>query len=249
MNPQRNLNDFLIDRFVSEELAQQHARRPLARFLDVGCGDLRYRKYAEKEGWECFFADFEARAEGVSVLLDAHSLPFKDESFDVVLVTEVLEHLADPRASLSEIHRVLRGNGEVILTVPFLWGMHEAPFDFFRYTEFGLDRLLQDACLELGCIQRRGDFIGVWLSLVAHLYANVVEFLRRKTILCPLAWALGGLGAMTGPPLFATYMTLCGKRILRRYDRPGCALKNVGGQMNAWPLGFHLVARKRKSPS
>jgi SAM-dependent methyltransferase len=240
----RNLNAILIERFVAEELAQQHARRPLARFLDVGCGDLRYRRYAEKPGWECVFSDFEARAEGVSIRLDVHALPFKDESFDTILITEVLEHLANPGVALREIRRVLRYDGDVILTVPFIWGLHEIPFDFYRYTEFGLCHLLQDAGLDLIYIQRRGDFIGVCLALSTNFHANIVEYLRRKMLLLPLSWIIDGFGAVFGPIFFFLYMLFCGSRILQRYDRPGCALKSVTGQMNAWPLGVHLVARR-----
>jgi hypothetical protein len=54
-----------------------------------------------------------------------------------------MEHLAEPESFLGETYRVLRKKGKIILTTPFMWGIHEAPHDYYRYTEYGLRYLLE----------------------------------------------------------------------------------------------------------
>ena len=75
----------------------------------------------------------------------ADSIPAGDSSFDVVLCTQVLEHVPQPRDALQEFRRVLRSGGSLIATVPFLWEEHEVPFDYYRYTRYGIEHLVQSA--------------------------------------------------------------------------------------------------------
>jgi SAM-dependent methyltransferase len=70
-------------------------------------------------------------------------LPFEDASFDTVLNTQVIEHVADHQAMLYEAFRVLKSNGVLILSGPMYWPLHEEPYDFFRFTEHGLRYLLE----------------------------------------------------------------------------------------------------------
>lgn len=240
-----SLNEVLIFSFVREELSREHNRALPVKFLDLGCGDLRYKVITEDFGWWRVFADFHARTSGVSVECDAHRLPFKSGVFDVVLFTEVLEHLSYPERALAEIARIMRPGGSLILTVPFLWGTHEAPHDYFRFTEFGLARALDDAGLELVVFQRRADLIGVLLAYLQTLYGGVVEFCARKRWLGPAGFVLGLLGRLLRPLVFGAYVRASGARILKRCKAPGSDLKGVGGQLNAWPLGFHVVCRRR----
>ncbi|MEK7639428.1 MAG: class I SAM-dependent methyltransferase [Patescibacteria group bacterium] len=74
---------------------------------------------------------------------DVHQLPFGDGSFDHILCTEVLEHLHTPQRAIDEMHRVLRENGRLILTTRFVFPIHDAPNDFYRYTKYGLRHLLR----------------------------------------------------------------------------------------------------------
>lgn len=72
-----------------------------------------------------------------SVVADGHHLPFCDESFDGVWIQAVLEHVLDPSAVVSEIHRVLKENGIVYADTPFMQQVHEGAFDFTRFTLSG----------------------------------------------------------------------------------------------------------------
>ncbi len=75
---------------------------------------------------------------------DAHALPFSDNSFDKILCTEVLEHLHTPDLAISEMKRVLRPSGLLILTTRFVYPIHDAPNDYYRFTEYGLKYLFRD---------------------------------------------------------------------------------------------------------
>jgi SAM-dependent methyltransferase len=99
------------------------------------------------------------------VRCDATILPFAGGCFDLVLCTEVLEHVPDPDATLKEIHRTLKQDGALVLTTPLTWGIHEAR-DFHRWTESGLRQLLQRNGFATLQIKPRG---GVLLCLGALL--------------------------------------------------------------------------------
>jgi SAM-dependent methyltransferase len=77
------------------------------------------------------------------VFADGARLPFADATFDNVVCLEVLEHVPDPAIVIAEIARVLRPGGQAWLSMPFLYPVHDAPFDFQRYTIFGLRRDLE----------------------------------------------------------------------------------------------------------
>jgi SAM-dependent methyltransferase len=79
----------------------------------------------------------------VDVFASALRLPFGAETFDSVLSTEVLEHVPEPKMILSEAARVLKSGGYLVLSTPQTWGLHEIPYDFYRYTPYGLRYLAE----------------------------------------------------------------------------------------------------------
>ncbi|CTQ63120.1 class I SAM-dependent methyltransferase [Roseibium album] len=78
------------------------------------------------------------------IVMDACDLNFKDGTFDAVLMFEVLEHVPTPHLAVTEIHRVLKPGGHLYLSTPFVFGIHDAPHDYFRYTKFGLQFLFKE---------------------------------------------------------------------------------------------------------
>ncbi len=79
--------------------------------------------------------------EGMTVRGNAGALPFKDGSFEVVLCTELLEHVPDPKAVVEELYRVLRRGGRCILSTRCCYPLHGGPRDFYRFSRFGLEYL------------------------------------------------------------------------------------------------------------
>ena len=126
--------------------------------LDVGSGD-RWVSRLLADGVRYVALDFPSTGRDLyqarpDVFADAASLPFGDSSFDAVICLEVLEHVPAPAAVLGEIARVMKSGGAAWISMPFLYPLHDAPYDFQRYTEFGLRRDLASAGLELVALRR-----------------------------------------------------------------------------------------------
>jgi SAM-dependent methyltransferase len=115
-----------------------------AAVLDAGSGTAPYRElfahcsYSTTD-WENSIYDESRQADYIGSL---ESLPVPDGAFDVVVLTEVLEHVEEPVAALTELRRVLRSGGRLWMTTPMVWQLHEEPYDFYRYTSHGLRSLL-----------------------------------------------------------------------------------------------------------
>jgi len=115
--------------------------------LDVGCADKRARASLPAS---CSYVglDYLATASHLyqtqpDVFGDAQILPFRSESFDAVLLLHVLEHLPDPDRTVAEAVRVLRIGGRLVIETPFVYPVHDAPFDYHRWTPDGLAQLAE----------------------------------------------------------------------------------------------------------
>ena len=118
--------------------------------LDVGCGKMPYKDYIlansrieRYTGLDIENAMVYDSQISPDYIWDGIKMPFNVASFDSVMATEVLEHCPDPIITLKEINRVLKPNGTFFFTVPFLWNLHETPYDYYRYTPFAIQLLLQ----------------------------------------------------------------------------------------------------------
>lgn len=108
------------------------------RVLDIGSGGSSYGRFFPNR----YSVDIESSRKPDQIA-DAHSLPFKDGEFSTVLCTEVLEHLHSPRVAIAEMRRVLRPGGKLILTTRFVYPIHDAPGDYWRFTHYGLRELFK----------------------------------------------------------------------------------------------------------
>lgn len=186
-----------------------HAR---GRVLDVGCADGWARDvlaYCDYVG-----LDYPTTASGLygtrpQVFADGARLPFGAATFDTVLLLEVLEHVAEAEQVLAEISRVLRPEGVLLISMPFLYPLHDAPHDYRRYTAPGLVHALERAGLQPGpVVVRNGGFKVVALLGAIACAGFVVEALhgqRWKLLFVPLALlaiplinVLGWVGALCG---------------------------------------------------
>lgn len=113
--------------------------------LDVGCGRKPYRHLVPASHYVGADLDTaELREIGAAdIFYDGGKIPVADQSFDSVLCSQVFEHIFTPAEFLAELHRVLRPGGELVLTTPFVWDEHSQPYDFGRYSSFGLCHLLE----------------------------------------------------------------------------------------------------------
>ncbi|MGN6382407.1 MAG: class I SAM-dependent methyltransferase [Dyella sp.] len=112
------------------------------------------------------------------VFADAAHLPFATGHFDAVVCLEVLEHVTDPAVVINEIARVLKNRGRAWISMPFLYPLHDAPFDFQRYTEYGLRRDAERAGLEVVTLRKTGHAIAVGGLLMCLAIAGGVHARR-----------------------------------------------------------------------
>lgn len=115
--------------------------------LDLGCGELPFSQFYKKNNILFESADI---VQNLSNTVDHilpktwSSLPFKTSSYSSTAMFDVIEHLPDDLLALKEVHRILKPNGYLILTIPFLYRLHEFPYDYRRYTYTGILKLLDD---------------------------------------------------------------------------------------------------------
>lgn len=120
--------------------------------LDAGCGEkpfsLIYDEIVEKSiGCDVEYCIHDQSEVDIFATLD--NLPFENETFDAILCSNVLEHVAESVKGISELSRCLKDGGHLILAVPFLYPIHEAPHDFYRYTKYGLKYQLEKNGLKI----------------------------------------------------------------------------------------------------
>lgn len=112
---------------------------------------------------------------------DITNIPVDDSSFDVILLTEVLEHLPEPFLALKELNRILKKGGYLYLTAPQGWAEHLSPHDYYRYTQDGLRYLLEKANFRVEKVEKRGGYF----KYIAYRMWHVIfmPFLNERTIL------------------------------------------------------------------
>jgi SAM-dependent methyltransferase len=138
------VNPFFLARRGLAQAMRKFAGHVQGRVLDVGCGQKPYRamfKTSEYIGVEIDSPE-NRKSKAADHFYDGKHLPFADGDFDTVLCNQVLEHVFEPDEFVDELHRVLKPGGALVLTAPFAWDEHEQPFDYARYSSFGLRHLL-----------------------------------------------------------------------------------------------------------
>ena len=144
--------------------------------LDVGCGAMPYAQiFAER--FECYVGmeRDRLRYENIDVCGDAMELPFGAEAFDTVLCNQVLEHVPEPQLVMDEMARVLKSGGSLILTAPHIWGEHEIPHDYFRYTRYGLKYLAEKSDFAIYDVRALAGF---WVTFGVRFCYYLARFDR-----------------------------------------------------------------------
>ena len=161
----------LITDLVAAAYQRDLPSRCRGRLLDLGCGPVPLYGLYQSLPTTVVCADWANSLHGnahLDVLCDINRpLPFVDGSFDVVVLSDVLEHVAEPGELISEIARLLTAEGNLLMSVPFLYWIHEAPHDYFRYTEFALRRLLERVGLRVISVESLGGLPEVLADLTA----------------------------------------------------------------------------------
>jgi SAM-dependent methyltransferase len=162
-------------RLANEAFARGTA--PGMLVLDAGAGMQPYRSLFDHAIYES--CDFEAVAKAYApstYVCDLRAIPVKDGRFDRIILNQVLEHLPDPAAVLTELHRVLKPGGKIICTCPLFYEEHEQPYDFYRYTQFGLRHLFGTTGFTVESL----DWMEGYFGTVGYQFSTMARHLPRR---------------------------------------------------------------------
>jgi len=193
----KNLDLYVIRTAILKALSGNLSRLH-GKLLDAGCGKMPYKDYILNNSRVKDYVglDIEQALNYDDMVKpdftwNGTTMPFENESFDCVIATEVLEHCAQPEKFLMEVNRVLVKNGTLFFTVPFLWNLHEAPHDEYRYTPFSLERHLNNSGFSDIRIKATGGWhasmaqmLGLWVkrSPLSIIKKRYLSFLVKPII-------------------------------------------------------------------
>jgi len=188
--------------------------------LDIGCANSPYSKYFKnRKGFDI------AEGPGVDMVGDAHSLPFKDGEFEQILCTEVLEHLHTPEVAIGEMMRVLKPGGTLLLTTRFIFPIHDAPHDYYRYTKYGLRHLFREwDIVELKEEVTTLETIGVLLQRIGFQTRLRMNFVSKVGIF-----------------MFAKVLSMCDWLITKEFGD----IKKSKEERGIMTSGYYVVAQKK----
>ncbi len=196
-----------------------HAKGEL---IDLGCGKVplyaSYKNYIKS----CVCVDW-VQADNDNLIIDYNldinqKLPFKEFSFDTIILSDVLEHIRKPEQLWTEMYRILQGKGKLIMNVPFFYGIHDIPYDYFRYTEYALKSMAEQAGFKVVSIEN----IGGLPEIVADLTSKIVSVIP-----------------LIGKPI-AVFIQV----ITRLFIKTGIGKKLSIKTGIHFPLGYALIAEK-----
>lgn len=193
--------------------------------LDAGAGDSPYRRFFSHctyEATDICERDVKKYAH-INYICDLTAIPVESLRYDFVLCTQVLEHVPDPQAVMTELSRVLKPGGRIWLSTPLSFQEHEVPYDFYRYTQFGLRHLFEKADMEI----ERIDWVQGYCGTVAH-QLNYARCMLPRT---PAGfgggiqgWAIAGMMACMRPLLMLLSVMLARSDLRRTFTARGHCL-------------------------
>jgi SAM-dependent methyltransferase len=208
-----------------------------ARVLDAGAGDGRYRAHFDLARYESAdFLQVDKRYADVDYVCSLESIPVEGERYELVLLTQVLEHLPEPLVVLKELHRVLKPGGTLWLTAPLFYPEHEAPYDFYRYTQFAYPHLLGEAGFEI----ERLEWLDGYFATASFQLDRAAAWLPRRPSVFGTgrtALATAAAVALMRPALKALSQALSRAELRRKHTASG------------HPKNYAVVARRRSSMS
>lgn len=170
----KNRVDYIVLYYLIRDLRHAISKYSVGKILDVGCGNKPYEPLFNTTKEKYVGCDVVQSSDNkVDVLCLATNIDVTDESFDTVFSTQVMEHVDNSDLMMKECNRVLKPDGIFILSVPFCWELHEEPYDFFRFTKYGLVELCNRNNFEiLELIPNGGKWAAIFQMNINIIYSS-----------------------------------------------------------------------------
>lgn len=166
-----------ISRSLLQEQVKKFGHYMNGRVLDAGSGG--YSRYKHLLSCQSIVRMDIAAGSNVDVVGSADAMPFEDGEFDAVLSTQVFEHLEYPEKAATEIFRVLKHGGHVLITAPQWNELHEEPHDYWRYTCFGLKSLFERNGFSVIAYEQCGGFFSTRAQMGMRYLIDRFELYQR----------------------------------------------------------------------
>jgi SAM-dependent methyltransferase len=219
-------NPFFVMRRGIYRAVRELAPDIKGEILDFGCGSKPYETLftsaSQYVGVDVEVSGHDHSNSRIDFFYDGSRLPFDDGKFDAVVSFEVFEHLFNLPEILNELWRVTRDGGGLLVSIPFAWDEHEVPYDFARYTSFGIAAILQEHGYEV-LIQRKTttyiQALGQLLIMyLLHLspWEGIAGKFFQMFIICPstIAISIANLLLPRKYSLFSNLVVLARKAVV-----------------------------------
>ncbi len=203
-----------------------------ALVLDAGSGISPYGKLFDHARYES--ADFQQVDKAyapATYVCDLKHIPVEERRFDFIVFNQTMEHLPEPQQVLTEFHRILKDDGKMIYTGPLFYEEHEQPYDFYRYTQFGLRHMFSSA----GFVIERLDWLEGYFGTVAYQLRGMSRYLPWR----PSHLRLGLFGYALAPAMLL-FKATC-KALSVSFHRLEMRSKFVA---QGYPKNYVVIARK-----
>lgn len=187
------INPYFIIRSGLYRSIKSNARSLNGRLLDFGCGSKPYRnlfKVDQYIGLDIKESGNHKEHKTVDVYYNGKTIPFENNTFDSIFTSEVFEHVFNIDEVLIDLRRVLKVEGKILITVPFVWDEHEVPYDFGRYSSYGIKFLLEKHGFEVISLHKTSNFVltifQLWNSYLFQQLSRFKPLLIVLPILLPL---------------------------------------------------------------
>lgn len=198
-NPSR----YYLERFLERAASQMD---PGQRVLDAGAGELPYQKLFTHTRYESTDQGLAYQPSGLDYLADLSALPVQTGAYDHIICTQVLEHVPEPGRMLGEFCRLLKPGGKLWLSAPLFYPEHQIPYDYYRFTRFGLRYLHEQAGFVVEEIEPLEGLMGVlayqcqkgaqWLPVGASAYPTGCSQLLVPPLMLFIRLGFGALSVL-----------------------------------------------------
>jgi ubiquinone/menaquinone biosynthesis C-methylase UbiE len=156
------------------------------KVLDIGAGNLAFKTLINECAEKYISLDLKMTNDNLDIIASGTNLPIKDNYFDIVICSAVLEHTPEPWKIINEIYRVLNSSGELILTVPHIQHIHGEPEDYWRFTKYGITKLIDLSDFKYSKLEilEVGYFINFCISLlIPMLFGTIMKIKVLEAIM------------------------------------------------------------------